>query len=291
MAVNAVTTALSSSADVRKQTLDQTRKITRGNDLDFEMSKSSDLKSYGPLLLNQTHNTKMAELAKSKLHKLGLDVDFVGDLALSLDSIAAVVSTGLPLTNEGASAASAEAHGALEKIALILNEFTNVNLDAVRNQSNIEADGTFNADYVLQPTSTNFIELIDGKKLDAAVVPESFKNLIGALNLILRETRTFPLPENISDQTKLAYKQGFDDVVQILSQAKNNYDVAGAVHEEANQRVAESKDDMEKITDFNISEASQILNDAKVASMLLRSFMLMTFKFEQEVMQTVASAA
>lgn len=282
---------LTSTKDVSEKIVSESRKVKDGNRLSLQSSTSTSLKEYSSEMLTYARSTKVQESIIPAMNEVGREVDQSGDLLLSMDSMAHSVTTGLPLDNTSAMAAAAEAQGALQKIALILNEFSNVNQDAILNQSNVNPDGTFNANFITYPTPANFVELEGGKTIEGAIVPEDFVQMVGALNLILRETRTTPLPNAISQETAAAYRTGVASIAGIVEKAKINYEALDRAQENAKLEAAESKDAIEKKKNFDMAESTKILQEASKQNLVLRNYLTLLFSFQGKVIESMAAAA
>ena len=282
-----ITSATSSNPAINAQRnvrdIIQEGEYARGANLSIPGSKSSDLKEHFGQVNFLAKHEKIGEYATDQLRQKQTQLKLVSDIVLTLGDVGGVVNSTLPLNRETSMNAQSYARQALTQISNLLSSFSNVNYGAILNQANINPDGSYNTDYVTSSTPNRFIEILDGKTLPEAIVPEEFRDVIGSLHSIERTAINNP-NDNIPAETRAAFNNGMNILLKIQANADINHTELDDVRQEAKVRAGESEDALRRISELDKAAYAKKLQEAAAQTNLLRALEVFQAKFMNRIM-------
>lgn len=264
--------------------------ITRGNSLNHSnATKDADLKNHYDAITDLARNKATEAYAQEQLVPKGNELEQINNILLGMGNVGAIMKSGITLDTETRIAAQGEARNVLQQISNLLSTFSNVDYHAIMNNANINSDGSYNTNYITASTPTRSIEILDGKTLPEAIIPENFRDLIGALHIVIRNTES-PTTTNIAPETGIAFINGMNTLLKTQSAASINYEALEKALEESTLRAGENLDEIEKNETVNQEELAGKLHQAQLDLNMLRTIEFLGYRLENQIISMAQSA-
>lgn len=235
-------------------------------------------------------NHKVLTIAKNSEIEAGRDANLLDAVQNSVSKMAGYCTNYTPRDRDDTNIIKMAAESVLRTIANALDP-TMADRTSIESTSNVNADGTANANYMLQDSTSDATNLGD-KKLPTAIVPEDFKNMIGAMHAVIAHCNAntnggVAFPANVTT----LYDSGSAETSKMMTQAKDNQEVAEAVREATTKAIGENKDTIKDITNPNLEEIASELSEMQRKSQMLQGIMAMMARVLSDAISAAISAA
>lgn len=287
-----VNNVVASLSGLQRASQKATTEVPTGNKLMFDSDTDSlDVVKLDGVLEAIAHKVKMAELASGQKDKVGSELETMYNISQSIAQLAHYTAAGVNVDPTTAREAGAQAMGILETISQFLSaEF--VDKASITDVSNVLLDGSTNTNYVVKTRTNEMIKLANGVELPDHVIPEKFKDLIGAMHAIIRDSRAGQLPGNrLSADSVDLFTKGNAALSEMLVIAKTNHSAAEHSSSTLLKEIGIDEDTRDSIQKTDYNKLAAVLSEHKTQSKVMQGIMAMLYKVQSDTINTAIAAA